>query len=147
MANRDQETRDATKRKQSWAPPSLLPDPDAQKGWRYRWVRAASAGSADNRNVSKRLREGWEPVAMSEHPELKTNSDRKSEFEGGVEIGGLLLCKTPEENVIARNEHYNNIAQNQMKSVDNTFFREQDPRMPTLQKERRTRTSFGNGGE
>ena len=149
MANpsREQQTREATKRSQSWKPPALLPTPDPQNGIVYRWVRVGSRGNTDNQNVSKRLREGWTPVAAKDHPELQAISDRNSEFTDGVEIGGLLLCKTAVENVRQRNEHYANFAHNQMEAVDNSFYREQDPRMPTLRKESRTRTTFGSGGK
>ena len=148
MANttREMQTREATKRKQSWKPPSLLPTPEAQDGYQFRWVRVGSRGNSDNRNVSKRFREGWEPVAARDHPELQVMSERGSEFTDGVEIGGLLLCKTPVENVRQRNEHFNAVAQDQMASVDNNLYREQDPRMPTLRKESRSRTTFGSGG-
>lgn len=148
MANttREMQTREATKRKQSWKPPSLLPTPEAQDGYKFRWVRVGSRGSPDNRNVSKRFREGWEPVSAKDHPELQVMSERGSEFTDGVEIGGLLLCKTPVENVRQRNEHFNAVAQDQMASVDNNLYREQDPRMPTLRKESRSRTTFGSGG-
>ena len=150
MANptREQQTRDATKRKQSWQPAALLPVPDPQNGVKYRWVRVGSrSGNADTQNVSKRFREGWTPVNAKDHPELNVMTDRNSEFTEGVEVGGLLLCKTAEENVRERNEYYGTVARNQMTSVDNNFFRENDPRMPTLKKESRTRTTFGNGGE
>lgn len=149
MANtpRELQTREATKRKTSWKPPALLPTPDPQNGTKYRWIRVGSRGNSDTQNVSKRFREGWVPVNAKDHPELQVMSDRNSEFKDGVEIGGLLLCKTSEETVRARNAHFVERTKNQMDSVDNNLFREQDPRMPTLRKESRTRTTFGTGGE
>lgn len=145
MATRDNETRAATSRKASWKPPTLLPVPDAEKGYSYRWVRTGSHGTSDNRNVSKRFREGWEPVNAKDHPELQILTDRGSQFQDGIEVGGLLLCKTSTENVEARKDYYGQTAQNQMSSVDNSFLRESDPRMPLLKPERRTRTTFGKG--
>lgn len=147
-SRRDNETRASTARKASWKPPSLLPTPDAQDGYKFRWVRVGSRGQPDNKNVSSRLREGWEPVNAKDHPELHIASDSHgARFPDGVEIGGLLLCKTSAENVDARNEYYNTRAQQQMTSVDNNYMRESDPRMPLLKPERRTRVSFGPSGD
>jgi len=147
MANstRETETRSAKARKTSWTPPSLLPSPDPQEGVSFRWVRVGSRGQSDNKNVSARFREGWVPVNAKDHPELQIVSDRNSQFEAGVEVGGLLLCKNSTENVKARNEYYADRAQQQMTSVDNNYLRESDPRMPMLKPERRSRTTFGKG--
>lgn len=142
-SNRDNETRAAKQRKATWTPPSLLPTPEKQDGYAYRWVRVGSRGTLDNKNVSSRFREGWEPVNAKDHPELQLVSDRGAQFEDGVEIGGLLLCKNSVENVKARADYYANRAQQQMTSVDNNYLRESDPRMPLLKPERRSRTTFG----
>lgn len=147
MANRNLETRDATSRKQGWRPPSVLPVPDREEGYAYRWVRVGSRGNSDNRNVSKRFREGWVPVSAKDHPELQVMTDRGSEFSDGVEIGGLLLCKTSKEKVEQRNAYFNSLAHTQMHAVDNTYMRESDPRMPLSKPERRSRTTFGDGGK
>jgi hypothetical protein len=145
--NREQGTRDATSRKKAWKPPSLLPTPNAEPGYKFRWVRVSSQGDNDNRNVSKRFREGWEPVAAKDHPEIQFVGERGSEFQGGIEIGGLLLCKTAAENVQQRSEYYNARAQDQMNSVENSFLRDNDPRMPKYKLQNRTRVSFGTGGQ
>lgn len=147
MANRNQETREAGSRTQSWRPPSVLPVPDKEDGYSYRWVRVGSRGNSDNRNVSKRFREGWVPVNAKDHPELQVMTDRGSEFSDGVEVGGLLLCKTATEKVNQRNRYFNDVAQTQMNSIDNTYMRESDPRMPLSKPERRSRTTFGDGGK
>lgn len=101
-------------------------------------------GEGDNKNVSARLREGWEPVKAEDHPELLITSDKNSQFPGNVEVGGLLLCKTSVENVDARNEYFADRTHDQMESVDNAYLRENDPRMPLLRPERKTRVSFGS---
>jgi hypothetical protein len=129
----------------AWVPPSVLPKPNPVDGWSFRWIRTAALGKADVTNVSQKLREGWVPVKSSEHPELNVMSDLDSRFEDGVEIGGLLLCKMPTEKVQQRNAHYAKQAANQMESVDHSYMKENDPRMPLLQSERTTRTQFGKG--
>ena len=142
LENREAETRD-----KSWEPASMLPDPDPQDGWVFRWVRTSMVGSPDNTNVSKRFREGWEPVRAEDHPELQIMSDHKSEWgaKGGIEVGGLLLCKAPEESVAKRRAYYKQHAESQMQAVDNNYMRENDPRMPVLAPDRKTRVAFGGG--
>jgi hypothetical protein len=103
-------------------------------------------GQSDNTNVSMKFREGWVPVKAEDHPELHVMNDHDSKFPGNIEIGGLLLCKAPEEVAQARNRHYEDLAAQQMQSVDQGFMRENDPRMPVLKPERTSRTTFGRGG-
>tara|TARA_Y100001937_G_scaffold102002_1_gene140103 strand:+ start:791 stop:1246 length:456 start_codon:yes stop_codon:yes gene_type:complete len=142
---RNSETREvSTRPSDSWIPASILPDPEPQDGYVFRWVKTKLQGESDNAHVSRMFREGWEPVKAEDHPELRLGSDLGSQFEGNIEVGGLLLCKAPEGKMKARERHFTDIAQNQMESVDNNFMRENDPRMPLLQPERSTRvSSFG----
>jgi hypothetical protein len=142
---RDLESREHDQRNASWKPPSILPDPIAEPGYVYRWIRTSMTGSADNTNVSRQLREGYVPVRAEDHPELMLEADQNSRFKGNVEVGGLLLCKIPEEMAKQRANYYQNMAQQQMNSVDNNFMRENDPRMPLLAPERLSRVSFGRG--
>jgi hypothetical protein len=90
------------------------------------------------------LREGWEPVKASDHPEVRLFSGGQNRFPDSIEVGGLLLCKTPVEFTEQRNAYYTQQAESQMQSVDNTYMRENDPRMP-LFKERSTKVTFGKG--
>jgi hypothetical protein len=144
--SRDSETRREEERPNAtWMPTSNLPTPDPRDGLVFRWIRTASLGNADNANVSKRMREGWTPVSAEDHPELKILSDIGSRFEGNIEIGGLMLCKMPQEMVDQRSAHYQKMADSQMDAVDNSYMRENDPRMPLLAPERSTRTQFGKG--
>jgi len=144
---RELETRENETRDTSWEPASILPDPDPQDGWVFRWVRTSMVGNADNTNVSKKFREGWEPVRAEDHPELHIMSDHKSEWgaKGNIEVGGLLLCKAPKEVVDKRRDYYSRHADAQMQAVDNNYMRENDPRMPVLAPNRKTRVAFGGG--
>lgn len=144
-STRDAESREATTRPRSWAPPNLLPDPNPQDGYKFRWVRTSTLGVADPTNVSAKLREGWEPVKAADHPELQLMSDPNSRFKDGVEIGGLLLCKIANDIVQQRDQYHAELAARQMESVDNNLMRESDPRMPISKPERSTRVSFGRG--
>lgn len=139
-APRDTVTRDKQARP-VYRPPSALPDPTPEPGWKYRWIATHVLGQADPTNVSKKMREGWQPVKAEDHPELQFFGSATT---GNVEIGGLMLCKMPVELVQARNEYYNQQAEGQMASVDNNFMRMNDPRMP-LFTERQSKVTFGRG--
>jgi len=141
---REIETRQQSVRTEAWKPPELLPEPDKQAGFAYRWIRVSTLNSADPRNLSAKLREGWEPVRAEEQPKFQLLIDPNSRFKDNIEIGGLLLCKTPDEFVDQRNKHYQKQAENQMDAVDSSLLRQSDPRMP-LFSERKSTTTFGKG--
>lgn len=141
--SRELETREKTTRKKSWVRPELLPSPTPEKGYTYHWVRISTRGQADPTNVSSKLREGWEPVKASDHPEIVLTGTENDRFKDNIVMGGLMLCKAPVELVEERNAYYQEQADAQIRSVDNNFMRENDPRMP-LFSERNSKTTFGN---
>lgn len=142
--NRELETRERTARKRSWVRPETLPTPHPEEGYTFHWVRISTRGESDPMNVSAKLREGWEPVKASDHPEIFVTGVEDDRFKDNIVIGGLMLCKTPVEFVEERNAYYRQQADAQMNSVDNNFMRENDPRMP-LFNERKTKVTFGKG--
>jgi hypothetical protein len=142
--SREIETRTVTERPKQWAQPELLPEPDKIPGWNYRWIRVSTMNNADPRNLSAKLREGWEPVPIEEQPKFRLLADPNSRFKENIEVGGLLLCKTPSEFVQQRNDHFAKVTQSQTDAVDNSFMRQSDARMPLFQ-ERKSSSSFGKG--
>jgi hypothetical protein len=146
-SNRELNTRAKDERPRTWAPPTLLPDPDPEAGYKFRWVRVSTMGQNDPRNVSSKLREGWEPVRAADHPEISMYLDNDNErYKDNIVVGGLMLCKTPTEMVDQRNDFYQKQADAQMRSVDSNFMRENDPRMP-LFSERKSSVTFGRGNQ
>lgn len=141
---RELETRETAERPKQWMRPETLPQPDKQAGYQYRWVRVATLNHADARNISSKLREGWEPVRIEEQPKFKLLVDPNSRFKDNIEVAGLLLCKMPAEFVDQRKEYFAKQTRDQIDSVDNNFMRENDPRMP-LFRERKSSASFGKG--
>ena len=127
-------------RNKQWKPRSTLPEIKHEAGWAYRWVRVSLVNEADNLNVSSRMREGWEPVKHSDHPEVNLPADPNSRFKDGIEVGGLLLCKMPQEMVDQRNEYYRDKARAQEQAVDNNLMRQNDPRMPLFSDKKSTVT-------
>ena len=141
---REMEARVMQERPKQWMPAELLPEPDKEAGYAYRWIRVSTLNMNDPRNLSGKLREGWEPVTVEEQPKMKLLVDPNSRFAGNIEIGGLLLCKTPVEFVKQRNEHIQQKTDAQTIAVDNNFMRQSDARMP-LFNERKSTTTFGKG--
>jgi hypothetical protein len=140
---REIQTRQQTVRPTAWKPPELLPEPDEMPGFSTRWIRVALNNNADPRNISSKLREGYEPVTIEEQPKYAMLADPNSRFSNSIEIGGLLLCKIPTEFVKARMDYEANLTNQQAEAVDNSFMRQSDTRMP-LFAERKSTVSFGN---
>lgn len=141
---RELETRAVEERPKQWAPPELLPEPDKQAGFAYRWVRVSLNSQADPRNMSSMMRQGWEPVKLEEQPKFQLLVDPNSRFKDNIEIGGLLLCKAPAEMVAQRSSYYAKQTHAQSEAVDNNLMRQSDARMP-LFKEGKSSSSFGKG--
>jgi hypothetical protein len=141
---RELDTRERAERPKKWKPPQLLPDPNPEPGFAFRWIRISTLNSPDASNISTKFREGWEPVKASEHPEVVVLGGTQARFPDSIEIGGLVLCKIPVEFTEDRDAYYLDQANAQMNSVDNNFMRESDPRMPMF-KERSTKVTFGKG--
>lgn len=141
---REMETREIVERPKQWMPPEVLPEPDKEAGYSYRWIRVSTLNNADPRNISAKLREGWEPVRIEEQPKFQLLVDPNSRFKDNIEVGGLLLCKTPDAFVEQRNKYYADQTQAQTEAVDSSLMRQSDPRMP-LFNERKSEVSFGKG--
>lgn len=133
---RQMEMRSESERPKAWMPPTLLPDPDPEEGWKFRWIRMSMMNSYDAVNISSKMREGWEPVKASTQPKLRFLNNPNGRFPDGIEIGGLLLCKTPAEFVEQRDAYFLNQANQQMLSVENSFMRDNDPRMRKFNEQR-----------
>ena len=141
---READNREFSERPKQWMPAELLPEPDKQAGYAYRWIRVSVLNQADPRNLSAKLRENWEPVSIEEQPKFALLADPTSRFKDNIEIGGLLLCKTPSEFITQRNAHIQRQTDAQTLAVDNNLMRQSDARMPIF-KEGRSEVSFGRG--
>ena len=141
---RELEERTVTERPKVWQAAETLPEPDKQPGYSYRWIRVSTLNETDQRNITGKVREGWEPVAIEEQPKFKMMIDHDSRFKNNIEIGGLLLCKTPTELQEQRAAHFAEVTRAQTEAVDNSLMRQSDPRMP-LFRENKSSVSFGKG--
>jgi hypothetical protein len=142
--SREMQNRATQERPKQWQQADLLPEPDKQPGYAYRWVRVSTLDKVDQRNISGKFREGWEPVAIEEQPKFQFLIDPDSRFKNNIEIGGLLLCKCPLEFMEQRDDYFTKFTKAQAEAVDNSLMRQSDPRMP-LFRENKSSTSFGKG--
>jgi len=144
-APRSAETRAKDTARKPWRPPSMLETPPAPEGYSYRWIRAEIVGQEDRKNVTARLREGFDLVRAEELDgfEIPTLDDGK--HAGVVSVGGLLLAKIPDETRQERNAYFQGRAQTQQDAVDNDLMQESDPASPILRPERKTSVTFGGG--
>jgi len=130
-----------------WQPAATLPVPEKSDGFVYRWLRKSYLGQEDPVNMSRHMREGWEPVDPKEHPELALFADPKQRGQTQIiEVGGLVLARLPVERNEARKRYYEQLTAQQMKSVDQQLMNEQtDSRMPIFNNRTTKVSKFGLG--
>ena len=142
LPSRESETREKVSRRKPWAPPSSLDAPPAPAGFKHRWIRAESVGQMDQKNVSARLREGWEFVRADEYPDTEWPQIDTGKYNGVIAVGGLMLARIPNETVKERSDYFAQVTQDKDDAIANDPLKDQHPSMP-ISKERSTRVSFG----
>jgi len=141
--SRASQTRSQSERPKVWVPPSSLDAPPAPDGFRYRWIRAEVVGYQDTKNITSRLREGYELVRAEE---VENASDYpvldEGKYKGVIGVGGLLLAKVPVEIAQQRQDYMTQRHEDRNDAVENDLMKEQDNRMP-INVERQSRVTFG----
>jgi hypothetical protein len=140
---RSEDVRTKSTRPQTWKPPSSLDAPPAPEGYKHRWIRMESAGYDDRKNLTARIREGFELVRAEEYPDWDLPTINDGKHAGVIAIGGLVLARIPLDLVQQRESYYRKQAQQQMDAVDNDLLRDQHPSMPMVKPERQSRVTFG----
>ena len=140
--SRASQTREKTKRKQVWTPPSYLDTPNAPAGFRHRWVRVEIMGFLDTKNIQGRLRSGYELVRADEFPEDDYPAISDGKYAGVIGHGGLVLTRVPNEIAKQRSDYFAKLGQEQMDAVDERLRAEEHKSMP-IDIDRQSRTTFG----
>jgi hypothetical protein len=140
--SRASQTREKETRKKVWTPPSSLDAPPAPTGFRHRWVRAESLGFNDTKNVSGRIRQGYELVRADEYPEAEYPIVEDGKYAGVIGVGGLVLTRVPEEIAKQRQDYYAKQGMEQVEALDNDLMKEQHQSMP-INIDRQSRVTFG----
>ena len=144
--SRSAETRETQTRSKPWTPPSMLDAPEPPPGYQFRWIREATRGNDDKSNMSKRIREGYEPVRAEDYPDFEAPSIDHGRNKGVIGVGGLILAKVPVETAKSRNDYFTAQAKSAIDGVDQNLMRESDPRMPLKPSDiqRSTKVEFGS---
>ena len=142
LPSRESENRSKRERPKVWAPSSQLDAPPAPNGFKHRWIRAEAVGQLDQKNVSARLREGWEFVRADEYPNEDYPSIDSGKYEGVIGVGGLVLARITEELAQSREEYFKQQVADREEALQNDVLKEQHPSMP-INQERQTRVTFG----
>ena len=140
--SRASQTREKTAHKKVWTPPSSLDAPPAPTGFQHRWIRVESMGFQDTKNVSGRIRSGYELVRSDEYPDSDYPQVEDGKYAGVIGVGGLVLARVPEEIAKQRADYYTKQAADNVEAVDNDLMKEQHPSMP-INIDRQTRVTFG----
>ena len=131
-------------RRKPWTPPSLLDAPEPPEGYAHRWIRAEVRGFDDRKNISARMREGWELVRKEEYPDFEAPTIDSGKYEGVFGVGGLLLARIPVEIVEERTDYFQQRTTEAMQAVDNDLLKETQHHSMAIQKpERQSRVTFG----
>ena len=139
---RASQSRVSEKRPQTWTPPSSLDAPTAPDGFRHRWIRTEVLGMDDTKNMSGKLRSGWELVRGDEYPDQTYATVKEGKYAGVIGVGGLVLARIPEEIAAQRDAYYKKQSQDRDDAVNNDLMKEQHPSMP-INTDRQSRVTFG----
>ena len=140
--SRASQTRSKTERQKVWTPTSSLDAPPAPDGFRHRWIRAESLGFQDTKNVSARLREGFELVRANEFPDSQYPVITDGKYAGVIGVGGLLLARISEEIAKQRADYNNSLTEGQDEAVEHDLLKDQHKSMP-INIDRQSRVTFG----
>lgn len=141
---RDANSRESAERIQQWRPGSALDAPEPPLGYKHRWIRESVMEYDDKTNVHKKRQEGWELVRAEEYPDYVGPVIDEGRNAGTIGVGGLVLARIPTELVNQRNQHFAQVASNQMDAVDRDWMRENNALMPKLAPQRKSSVSFGS---
>ena len=141
-ASRASQTRANTAKKTVWTPPSSLDAPPAPDGYHHRWIRAESMGFDDTKNMTGKLRSGYELVRADEYPDTDYPAIDTGKYKGVIGVGGLLLARISLELVKSRKEYFDNLTKQKDEAINNDLMKEQHPGMP-IDIDRQSRVTFG----
>ena len=140
--SRASQTRAKTEKPKVWTPPSSLDAPPAPDGYRHRWIRAESMGQDDAKNMTGKIRSGWELVRADEYPDSDFPTIENGKYAGVIGVGGLVLARISEELAKSREAYYQQMTADRNEALENDVLKEQHPSMP-INQDRQTRVTFG----
>ena len=136
------QTREKEKKPTTWTPPSSLDAPPAPDGFRHRWIRAETMGFDDTKNMSGKIRSGWELVRADEYPGTEYPVLKEGKYAGVIGVGGLVLARISEELAKSREEYFRRQTREKDEAVNNDLMKEEHKSMP-ISSDRQSRVTFG----
>ena len=140
--SRASQTRSKSERPKVWVPPSSLDAPPAPDGYRHRWIRTETMGFDDTKNMSGKIRSGWELVRADAYPGTDYPTVKEGKYAGVIGVGGLVLARIPEEVAKAREDYFRRQTKDRDDAVNNDLMKEEHSSMP-INAERQSRVTFG----
>ena len=144
--SRVSQTRAKQEKPKVWTPPSSLDAPPAPDGYRHRWLRAESMGFDDTKNITGKIRSGWELVRADEYPDTDYPVVTDGKYAGVIGVGGLVLARITEELAKSREEYFRQKTMDRNEALENDVLKEQHPSMP-INQDRQTRVTFGGSNK
>tara|TARA_R110002012_G_scaffold9009_5_gene41410 strand:- start:582 stop:1040 length:459 start_codon:yes stop_codon:yes gene_type:complete len=136
------QTRAKQEKPKVWSPPSALDAPPAPDGYRHRWLRTELMGTEDTKNMSGKLRSGWELVRSDEYPDDLYPTVDSGKYQGVIGVGGLVLARISEELAQSREDYFRKMTQDRDEALDNDVLKDQHPGVP-INQDRQSRVTFG----
>ena len=99
-------------------------------------------GQEDSKNMSGKIRSGWELVRADEYPDSDYPSLNEGRYAGVIGVGGLLLARIPEEVAKSREAYFQQKTADGNEAISTDLLKEQHPSMP-INEDRQTRVTFG----
>lgn len=140
--SRVSETRVKNEKPKVWAPPSALDAPPAPDGYRHRWLRTELMGTEDTKNMSGKLRSGWELVRGDEYPDDLFPTIDTGKYQGVIGVGGLVLARISEELAQSREQYFKRMTDDRDEALNNDVLKDQHPGVP-INQDRQSRVTFG----
>lgn len=138
-------TREKTKSKAAWAPPSRIETPEPPDGYTFRWIRRTRPGEAndDVQNLLSREKQGYTVVTAEMltgwggTPEMYQTLDA-GKHAGAVINGDLVLTIVDKDIADARKEYFEDRSRMQSEAVREQLRGNQNPLMPISDNSRST---------
>ena len=96
----------------------------------------------DAKNMSGKLRSGWELVRADQYPDHAYPQVAEGKYAGVIGVGGLVLARIPEEIAKSREAYFRKQVAERDEAVNNDLMKEQHPSMP-IDSDRQSRVTFG----
>ena len=99
-------------------------------------------GTEDTKNMSGKLRSGWELVRGDEYPDDLYPTVDSGKYQGVIGVGGLVLARISEELAQSREDYFRKMTQDRDEALDNDVLKDQHPGVP-INQDRQSRVTFG----